>query len=242
MLLTETSNWRIRQLLLCLVGVCLLLASFSLPIWQTIDRAAFALANGTLNGHPTWQLFWALGNHPLADWFEDLCILGFYTLSVLSTPKPERKQRIWQFAFCVIFIALTIILINRLFCRDLLHLRRYSPTLAVEGCSRLSELVPWLDIKDRSVKSFPGDHATTALLFACTYAYYAGRRLGIWAILYAIFLCLPRLIAGAHWLSDLIVGSGCILLFAMSWLIFTPIGKRGPLLLQKLLDFRRCRN
>lgn len=238
-LAASQSNWRPRPLLLCHLLASLLLASFFLPVWQPIDQAAFALLNGTLKGHPLWQQFWGLANHSLVDWIADLCMLGFFTLAVLKTAKPERKARIWQFFFAVLFIAFTIILINRLLCRDLLHLRRDSPTLAIPGCTRLSELLPWLDTKDCSSKSFPGDHATTPILFAFSYAFYAGRRLGTFAFLYAAFLCLPRLMTGAHWLSDLIVGTGSIALISMGWLYFSPIGLRGPLFLQKILDLSR---
>jgi membrane-associated phospholipid phosphatase len=225
---------------LCYIGIALLLGSFALPFWETVDLAAFTFCNSTLKKFPTaWATFWACANHSLADWVEDGCILGFYALSVWKTPKGERKMRICQFAFSVVFTALIILLVNRLLCRDLLQLRRESPTLVFPHCHHLSELVPWLEMKEVSSKSFPGDHATTALLFATTYAFYAGKRLGLFAFIYAGFLCLPRLIAGAHWLSDLILGSGSIILFAISWLVFTPLGRVFPLWIKKMVDFRK---
>jgi Kdo2-lipid A phosphotransferase len=233
------SSWRLWPLLLCHLGVLLLLLSSFLPFWETIDKMTFTWMNNSLRNSSSWQTFWALSNHSIADWVEDLCILGFYAIALFRTPKMERKKRVWQFVFCLFFIALTILLINRLLCRDFLHLRRYSPTLMIEGSFRLSDLLPWLAIKDGSSKSFPGDHATTALLFAGTYAFFAGRVLGFYGFLYSILLCLPRLIVGAHWLSDLIIGSGAILLFAMSWLLFTPLREKGPIWVQKMLEFRR---
>lgn len=234
------SYWRLRPLLLCHLAATLLLASLFLPIWQPIDHTAFALTNGSLKGHPLWQKFWAFANHPLfIDWFADVCMLGFFTAAILKTPKEERKKRLFQLLFVALFAALTIFFINRVVCRDLLQLRRASPTIAVENCTRLSELIPWLDIKDCSSKSFPSDHATTPLLFAFSFAFYAPRRLKIYALLYASFMCLPRLMTGAHWLSDILVGSGAILFISLSWLYFSPLGIRGPLFLQKILDFRK---
>lgn len=235
----STSAWRMRPLLLCHLVIGLLLASFFLSLWQPLDQAVFTFLNENLKKYPSCWGWLALANHSLADWFEDLCILGFYILSILGTAKIERKERIWQFVFSALFIAFTILLINRLLCRDLLHLRRDSPTLSMEGSLRLSEKVPWLTVKDESSKSFPGDHATTALLFASTYAFFAKRPLSTYGYFYASLLCLPRLIAGAHWLSDLVVGSGSIVLFAMSWLLFTPLGKKGPFWLRKILLFGR---
>ncbi len=36
---------------------------------------------------------------------------------------------------------------------------------------------------------------------------------------------MPRLIAGAHWFSDVVIGSGCIVLFFAGWGLFTPFHK-----------------
>lgn len=236
---TPLSGWRPRLLLCSHLAIILLLLSFFFSFWEPIDRAVFTFLNNTLYNHFSWQLFWAAANHSFVDWIEDLFILGFYCLCIFRSSQTEKKKRIWQFVFCVVFIALTIFLINRILCRDILRLRRDSPTFAIDGSLRLSELLPWLDIKDGSSKSFPGDHATTALLFAATYAFFAGWRLGLYGLLFSLFLCLPRLMVGAHWLSDLIVGSGSIVLFAISWLLFTPLGRVGPDLLQKMLAFRK---
>jgi membrane-associated phospholipid phosphatase len=77
-------------------------------------------------------------------------------------------------------------------------------------------------IKDETVTCFPGDHATTLLLFTVLYSFYAGRKLGTIASLYALFRLFPRLIVGAHWASDIIVGSGCLVLFFLSLALCTP--------------------
>ncbi len=237
---TTPAGWQFRLLLCSHLAIILLLLSFFFSFWQPIDQAVFAFLNRMLQNHSTWQIFWAISNHSFIDWIEDLFILGFYCLSIFSSSKLDRKKRVWQFIFCLIFIAFTILLINRLLCRDILRLRRSSPTFSVEGSLRLSQLLPWLDIKDSSSKSFPGDHATTALLFGVTYAFFAGRRFGFYGLLFSLFLCLPRLMVGAHWFSDLVVGSGSIVLFAMSWLLFTPLGRIGPNILQKILAFRKA--
>src|SRR3990167_8789927 len=94
--------------------------------------------------------------------------------------------------------------------------------MVVDDSVRLSKEIPWMSIKDDSSKSFPGDHGTTALLFVTGFAYLAGWRLGVLAVLYGAFLCLPRLITGAHWLSDIIVGSGTITIVCLSWAFCSP--------------------
>ncbi|HSX12114.1 MAG TPA: phosphatase PAP2 family protein [Rhabdochlamydiaceae bacterium] len=218
---------RWKGFLLCHLLIALLAASFLLPwtrpLWDQLDSFIFTKLNQSLHLGEGYKTFWALANHRYADWLEDIFILSFYSLSIFKAVKFQRLRRTSQFIFCVLYIALTIILVNRLCFRDLLSMRRFSPTLTIDGCVRLSEELPWLDIKDETTKSFPGDHATSALLFALTYAFISGKRLGTAAIFYAIFLCLPRLIAGAHWFSDIAVGTGCIVLFSLAWGFFTPL-------------------
>ncbi len=193
--------------------------------WETIDVAFFKTINSTLKGNPNWQLFWAFANHKIADWVEDLCVLCFFFAYVIQARKGLRLRRVAELLFSVLYIALIIYFVNKTLFREYLEIPRLSPTLSVDNSVHLSQEIPWLSIKDDSAKSFPGDHGTTALLFAASFSYFAGRRLGFLAFLYATFLCLPRLITGAHWLSDVLVGSGCITIFFLGWAFCTPMGE-----------------
>jgi len=218
-------------LLLCWNGLALLLllslfSPLTKPIWASIDLSFFLFWNNSLEGHPKLQHFWAMANHRWADWFEDLCILGFYSAAVYKAAPEKRKERIFQLLFCVLITATTILVINRLLCRDLLRLRRKSPSIIVPGAIHLTELVPWLSFKVLTSKSFPGDHATTALMFAFSYAYFVRGKLAIAAVIYGILLCLPRLVVGAHWLSDTLVGSGAIVMLSLSWALCSPLSQR----------------
>jgi membrane-associated phospholipid phosphatase len=222
-----TRNWNLSRLLLLHLAAVLLFStlffSFTANYWETIDTATFQVLNGSLKGSHSWQVFWALANHKLADWVEDLFILGFCIAHVKSQPKERRARSIAELLFMILLIAATIVLINRIFFREVIRLPRESPTKILDGAILLSHVVPWLHTKIRASTCFPADHATTALLFAAIYAYFAKWRLGILSCLYAVFLCMPRLIAGAHWLSDVIVGSGTILLVVLSIAFCTPL-------------------
>jgi len=225
--IATSAAWKLKILLLChSIGAILFITLF-LPatksVWESIDIAFFKMINSTLKDRPNWQLFWALANHKLADWVEDLCILAFFILHVRAAHKSLRKRKIFELIFCVLYIGAIIYCVNKMFFREHLDLPRLSPTLTVDDSVRLSQEIPWMKIKDDSSKSFPGDHGTTALLFAASFAYLANWRLGILASLYAAFLCMPRLITGAHWLSDIIVGSGTITLIFLSWAFCTPL-------------------
>lgn len=240
----STHPWRWKSFLLSHLLIALLLLSFFIPLsaswWAKIDLSCFQFLNTPLKHNETLRVIWALANHRLADWLEDLCILTFYIVAIYKTAKHSRLKKGLQFFFCLLLTALTILLINRLFCRDFLRLRRASPTLVIDSATYLSDFISWIPVKVHSGKSFPGDHATVALLFACTYAYLVRGKLAIFALLYAMLLCIPRLAVGAHWLSDIVVGSGSIVLFSISWAFFTPFAdwvvEKGEKALRKIFQ------
>jgi Kdo2-lipid A phosphotransferase len=218
---------KFRALLYCHLMIFFLLGTFTWAptrvYWDQLDLFFFHLLNDPLHTHPSLQIFWAFANHKWADWIEDLCILGFFYAYVRNAPKMLRKRKIAELLFCTLYIALIIFFVNRLLFRSHLQFPRESPTLVVDGSLHLSDAINWLHIKDESTKCFPADHATTAILFGASFSYFAGWRFGIPASLYALFLSLPRMAAGAHWLSDALVGSGTIVLFFLSWALCTPL-------------------
>lgn len=217
---------KLKPLIFCHLVLALLLGSFffpyTRPIWDALDIVSFKLLNGTLKNHQNWQLFWALANHKLADWVEDIVFIGFFILAIRAAPKNFRLQKAAQFVFLVLLAAGILFFVNRVLFRQNLDIPRPSPSLVVSPCVRLSHEIPWIHIKDSASSSFPGDHATTLLLFAAGYTFYAGRKLGTYAWAYAIFRAMPRLIAGAHWFTDIAVGSGAIALLFLSWAFYTP--------------------
>jgi membrane-associated phospholipid phosphatase len=225
----STSRWKVKQLLffhaLVLIMVWSLFTPYVKIFWDVLDVTFFKAINGTLRESPSWQLFWACANHKIADWIEDICVLCFFIAYILKAAKKTRLRRVAELVFMVLYIAMIIYFVNKTLFREYLEIPRLSPTLTVENSVHLSEEISWMSIKDDSSKSFPGDHGTTALLFAASFTYFAGRRLGFFACLYAVFLCMPRLITGAHWLSDVIVGSGSITLFFLSCAFCTPFSQ-----------------
>ncbi|MBE8190479.1 MAG: phosphatase PAP2 family protein [Candidatus Thioglobus sp.] len=81
-------------------------------------------------------------------------------------------------------------------------------------------------MKDSSSESFPGDHATVLLTWL-GYCLFFRRNRWSWAAAFlVIFFSLPRLIAGAHWLSDVLVGGLAIALVALAFGLFTPVLNR----------------
>jgi membrane-associated phospholipid phosphatase len=221
------TDWKLKKLLLWHLVLVFLVSSFlwapTAYLWKKLDVGFFSWINSSLRGPFWWQNFWALANHKMADWVEDVFILGFFIAYVRQAQKGLRLKRVSLLVFIVLYIAAILYFVNRMFFRKTCQIPRESPTLVVDGSVRLSEHISWLHIKDDSTKSFPGDHGTTALLFSFSYFILAGWRLGLVALAYGVFLCLPRLITGAHWLSDVILGSGCITILFLSWAFCTPL-------------------
>lgn len=237
-------GWNLKILLLCHLAIAFLLGTFFWPetrvYWDKLDLACFQFLNGTLEGHRTWQVFWALANHKNADWVEDVVILGFFMTYIRAAHKSFRPRRIAELIFFILYTAAIIYFVNKTIFRETLDIHRASPTLVVDSCFRLSEAIPWLEIKDYATRSFPGDHATTAILFAANIFYFAGWRMGAVASLYALLLCLPRLFTGAHWFSDIFIGSGCIIIFCLSWAFCTPLYSLFISLLEKPFSRKRA--
>ena len=236
-----SDHFKARPLLIAHFFIALCLCTLFSPLthsfWQAIDMFIFQKLNQTLAWGRSWQVFWALANHKLADWLEDIVIILFCIVYVKSGLKGHRLYRAAQTIFLILFSAFIIFFINKTLLRDHAQILRDSPTLVMDSSIKLSDHISWLKIKDESSKSFPGDHATTALLFGFAFVYMGSRKMKIFAALYSIFLCLPRMILGAHWFTDVVIGSGSIVAFFMIWAICTPFAHKSCLLIEKSLKF-----
>ena len=218
-------NWK-KFLIPPLIAALFLWSWFSpvtRPIWDGIDEATFRFLHRFIQGNSFWQHFWAFTSHRLMDWIHDVVMLSFFVFPIIYSERALRVRKIAECLFSVFFIALMISIVNGFIFPEFLHIRRQSPTLVDPSAFRLSEVISWIKVKDHSKKCFPSDHAITATLFTCIIFHLMGWRKGLYALAYAIFFCLPRLIIGAHWLTDDLIGSGSIAVFSTSLVIGTPL-------------------
>jgi membrane-associated phospholipid phosphatase len=112
-------------------------------------------------------------------------------------------------------------LINLIFF-DILHIKRSSPSLVLEPFLRLSEYFGDHDIKDNATKSFPGGHGFVMPYFAIFSMKFFPKRIFLVTWIVAIFFCLPRLMSGAHWITDIIF-STMLAYFCANIVICTPL-------------------
>lgn len=217
-----------KPLLLSLGVIAFLWATFLSPgtaqLWQTVDTALFKALNGMLKDNKMLQYFWAAINHKTMDLVEDVVFLLFFAWGIKAAPKEMRWKKATQFLVVILLAGSVIFFINRNLLRHAALFPRESPSLVVSPCVKITEEITWVGLKDETIASFPGDHATTLLLFGFLFSAFVPRKLALCAWAYVLFRILPRLVVGAHWFSDIAVGSVTISLFFAACFLYTPLG------------------
>lgn len=209
------------------LGLLLLLSYFA-GFWQSLDVYLFGLLNGSLTITPSlYNQFWALMNIRYADLIPLIFILLFF----LFWQKERRLQAL------TFFISLLFLMLIVRECLDLYlewkMLDKKSPSLLIADAILLSELYEFA-LKDSSNTAFPGDHAAVLLTWL---GYVLSSKLNkgtILAVIIVMLFSLPRLIAGAHWASDILVGGLSIALISLGFGLYTPILNKPNQWLQKL--------
>jgi Kdo2-lipid A phosphotransferase len=224
-------------LVLTQAGAVLLFLSWLLPptaaLWQSIDEATFRVLNGSLRPGSLASHAWAWLNIRASDLIPAILI---YVLAVTAAGRMQYQPRM-QFIYrglALAMVMLAVITVENLIEFSVFSYHRASPTLVMDNVVRLSEIVPFA--KDFSPKSFPGDHGYVLICFSVFFARAAAPRYAIAAVGIAIFFSLPRLIGGAHWLTDIVVGSGAKALLTTGWLVATPLWDRLAAWLERRLE------
>ena len=219
--------WRVRQLVLSHLAAIILLASWLLPVsrgwWDQLDVAVFRFLNGSLRLGELWQILWALGNIRLTDVFFGALMLLVIILWLWGRPREIQNMKCAAFGGLAMFLVATPLVLH-LVIQTWLGYSRYSPSLVVDGALRLSKLVPSIDSKDVAITSFPGDHAFVLITFTAFFWYLGPRRFAVTASVLAFIFMLPRLVGGAHWLTDDVIGGVVPAVLVVSWLLATPLG------------------
>ena len=80
--------------------------------------------------------------------------------------------------------------------------------------------------KDSAGNSFPGDHGIMAMIFAGFMLSFGDRVTRLASIALVTCAVAPRIMVGAHWLSDVMVGSLSLALLLLPWVLCTPLASR----------------
>lgn len=200
------SNWQLRPFLYSILVMIFCLGLWFIPYsnkWcEQIDQQFFLAVNKTLMWSPYWQQFWGWLNHPAESWLNLVLMVTINFLVIVWLPKEQRKHAIIFVVYCWLLFQLGLLLSHLIF-HKWLAIERASPSLAMSSIIKLSELVRF-SVKDYSENSFPAGHTFVLIYWAGFTVKYASKKFKFLTYLITIILIFPRLISGAHWLSDVI--------------------------------------
>ena len=187
--------------------------------WPTLDSQVFFFFNGLLGENMAFRYFTAFTNLRFFDTISFLTMLGIFGWHYRKMDKAGRR---WMIAMGMVILLTAVI--GKQF--DLAwNVERPSPTKFFTELGvpvlRVSELTGW-PAKDWSGSSFPGDHGMCLIIFCFYMLRYFGWRTFMAGLAVVLFFSLPRVMSGAHWVSDIAVGAVSVNLIVLSWMLLTP--------------------
>ena len=207
-------------LLLNAAGVALFL-SWYLPVnhgfWFPVDSGIFHFFNEQLVKSKVILWLVAITNNRAFDGCS-LLAMGCLMLSFWLKEDATGRRRIILIGLVML---LTAVVINQL-AQGLMPVKRSSPSLYFPNIHRVSELLN-ISTKDASKDSFPGDHGMMLLIFASFMLRYFGKKAFAVALIIVVVFAFPRVMIGAHWLTDIVVGSLSAVLIGVPWVLMTPL-------------------
>ena len=220
------TQWNIKALIIshlfAFAWLGFFLTDTGFAFWRSIDHNVFFILNGTLSEPDSWTRFWAWANVRIFD----LIPLVFMLISLTFPGFGIKRDRLQQ---AIIGFVLLLVLMFPIresvyeYAREI-GLSSNSPSLLLEPSYRFSEIVPDIKgAKDSAGHSFPGDHAAVVLTWAGFMILNARSWFSIYALILALAFMTPRIVGGAHWASDNLVGGAFSAIVTLSWAFNTPI-------------------
>ncbi|WP_116475852.1 phosphatase PAP2 family protein [Zobellella maritima] len=200
-----------------LVAIAVLASWFWLPnhgFWFDIDSRVFYYFNNKLGESRAWVNVVAIANNRAFD-LAAVAAMGLLYYSYYRRASTEQRR---QLLLLGLLMLLTAVGLNQL--GRAIPVERPSPTLTFEGVYRLTELAGF-KTKDSSGDSFPGDHGLMLMIFTAFVWRYLSWKAGLWGCLFVVIFSAPRVMGGAHWLTDIYVGAFSVAAFGLSWLLLT---------------------
>ena len=213
----------LKWIIICNILGVLLFGSWYITqfsgFWFEIDKAIFYVFNEQLTLSRAFMYFVAFINLRAFDIVAFVAMLGiFYSYYRKSNVEGKR----WL--FCVGVAMLLSAIVMKQFDR-MLEFDRASASIYFEqlyhNVNFVSELSGWPS-KDRSASSFPGDHGMMLLIFVVFMWKYMGKAAFYKALAVFVIFSFPRIMGGAHWFTDVFVGSMSFALVILSWILLSP--------------------
>ena len=182
--------------------------------WMDIDKSIFYYFNNKIGSSEAWVNAVAIANNRAFDGVA-LLAMGVVYYSFYRGASEERKRQLLIIGFIMLLTAVGLNQLGRA-----LPVERPSPTLTFDNVYRLTELAGF-KTKDASGDSFPGDHGLMLMIFTAFVWRFLSWKAGLWGCLFVVLFSAPRVMAGAHWWSDIYVGGLAVACFGMAWLMHT---------------------
>lgn len=215
---------RLPQILLLNAAGLALFLSWYLPVnhgfWFPLDSGIFHFFNQELGKSQAFLWFVAITNNRAFDGCS-LLAMGCLMLSFWLKEDATGRRRIMIVGLVMLLAA---VVINQL-AQHLMPVKRASPSLYFPNIYRVSELLH-IPTKDASKDSFPGDHGMMLLIFSAFMLRYFGKKAFSIALVIVVIFAFPRVMIGAHWLTDIAVGSLSAVLMGLPWVLMTPLSDR----------------
>jgi len=237
-------NWNLKYFIILLFGAAIYLklwSSFALTanIFDDLDYGLFYFLNNLLH-NDLWSFFCAILNTRYVDLISGLTLLSIAIAFVLHGGKYCILRRIIMFASISVFIMFSSYLSQYFF----LGVERISPTREHFGGSKymrrrimtkmekkgIKMNIVFINHKHKNIKTkdgsnitFPSDHGIVLFAFFIGIFFYSGMKLGFISLFISILFSIPRLLSGAHFITDTIVGTFVVLLISTAIFYTTPL-------------------
>lgn len=201
--------------------------------WFALDAAVFHFFNHALADHRAFVWFLAIVNNRAFDACS-LLAMGCLMLRFWLRSGPSERRRI---VIIGLVMLLTAVIVNQL-AQLLMPVKRASPTLFFTDILRVSDVLH-ISTKDASKDSFPGDHGMMLLIFSAFMWRYFGLKTFLLSLVIFVIFAFPRVMIGAHWLTDIVIGSLSSVLIGLPWILLTPASDKMICVMARYLPGRK---
>jgi len=231
------SRWDWKGILLFNLMAGLLVISWNYePVrlfWDAIDEEVFFLLNGLLMSSEKWQVPAAISNTKRYDRISAFILIGILAAYAIAEKENGFTWRLSAVIFLGLYMLIFVYGRRKL---GLFEIDRPSPSMVLEPFYDLRETFPHKKPKTIAHSSFPSDHGTAVLVYGMIF-WVISRRPWHLAILAVMpFFIFPRMIGGAHWFTDVFVGSLCFALVVVSLALHTPLFARATCAIERVVS------
>ncbi|WP_406704244.1 phosphatase PAP2 family protein [Sodalis sp.] len=204
--------------MLSLLGVALFFSWF-LPahhgFWFALDSGIYHAVNHQAVRHPLFADLLAITNNRVFD-LCSLLAMGIVYLRYYLRVDAAGRRRMLAIGPAMIITALVLNQLDHLV--PVTHVspsRYFKDTPCVVSIAELTQI----PTQEYSSDSFPGDHGMLLMIFAAFMLHFFDRKGFLQGVLIVLLFSTPRILIGAHWFTDVAVGSLSIVLVGLGlWL------------------------